>query len=130
MDVQDPAARVVNADLPSGTPGVIKDGTRTLYRAPTSYHTQTSHSCYPTAGIEFELGSLPIVRCNRWEPLGTNGKPMRPAAYLRTTEGRAYTAEVERWEEARKRELEEDAEVERLIAEAEADHDIIEGDIK
>lgn len=29
---------------------------------------QVSRACYPTAGIEIELGETPILQCSRWEP--------------------------------------------------------------
>lgn len=33
------------------------------------YHTEQHHYCYPTAGVETNLGSLPVLSCNRWVPI-------------------------------------------------------------
>jgi len=33
------------------------------------FYTSTKHYCYPAVGIETELGALPVLECNFWEPL-------------------------------------------------------------
>jgi hypothetical protein len=33
------------------------------------FHTSTKHYCYPALGIETELGALPVLECNFWDPL-------------------------------------------------------------
>lgn len=33
------------------------------------FHVQTHHYCYPDVGIETELGSEPVLACNRWVPI-------------------------------------------------------------
>jgi hypothetical protein len=33
------------------------------------FHTTIHHYCYPDVGIETNLGSLPVLACNRWVPV-------------------------------------------------------------
>lgn len=33
------------------------------------FHVRTHHYCYPDSGIETDLGSLPVMECNRWDPV-------------------------------------------------------------
>lgn len=35
-----------------------------------TFHVAIDHVCYPQTGIEIELGSTPILDCNRWVPVG------------------------------------------------------------
>lgn len=62
------------------------------------FHTQVSHYCYPDVGIETELGSLPVIECNRWVPIG---RLRRPKALLR-----GYQRELAAWDDRREREAE------------------------
>jgi hypothetical protein len=62
------------------------------------FHTQVSHYCYPDVGIETELGSLPVIECNRWVPIG---RIRRPKALLR-----GYQRELAAWDGRREREAE------------------------
>ena len=32
------------------------------------FHTERHHYCYPNTGVETNLGSLPVLECNRWVP--------------------------------------------------------------
>src|SRR5215470_2227374 len=58
MDVQSPiAARVADGGVLAGA------------APPQPFHVETHHYCYPDSGIEFKIGSLPVVTCNRWSPM-------------------------------------------------------------
>lgn len=111
-EAEDPRARKVAIRLPIA-PGVHPTADGALYQAPAAFHTQTHHYCYPTPGVEMNLGSLPVVQCNRWRPKG-----MPPGAFMSTLEGRQYLKSVEEWEADRQRSSQEAAEIERLIEES------------
>jgi len=60
-------------------------------------HVQVHHYCYPTVGIETELGSLPVVECNLWEPEPASEKAARArseAAYFETADGQRFLREL------------------------------------
>ena len=74
-----------------------------------SFHTEVHHYCYPTAGVEMKLGSLPILKCNRYEPRAKDGSfvPVGDLFrfYTKEPEGVRYTSELAAWNQARAEEL-------------------------
>ena len=66
-------------------------------------HQQVSRACYPTPGIELELGEVPVFQCSRWEPESSATSSERDRArtgFLRSSEGKAFSAEVAAFEQA------------------------------
>lgn len=84
------------------------------------FHVRVHHYCYPTVGIETELGALPVLECNRWQPIDYDGHRVRDRArdlFLGSLEGQQYTAAVDAWKAARAADLEsDDDDVETWIA--------------
>ena len=74
------------------------------------FHVETHHYCYPDTGIEMNLGSLPVVECNRWEPVGYGRK-----LFWDSQDGRHHRAQLDAWEAARAAEAAEVAEAQVLI---------------
>lgn len=64
------------------------------------FHTTVQHYCYPDVGIETNLGSLPVLECNRWVPLTGLLK-------LRRTVRAEYDRDLADWHQAREDEAEE-----------------------
>lgn len=97
---------------PNGSPNGV-------YQAPAVFHVEVHHYCYPTVGIETNLGALPVTECNRWDPLSSSGADQmraRISEFMDTMEGRAHAQSIADWERARSAELEEAREAERLMA--------------
>lgn len=124
VDAENPRAVRLPIVLPEGTPGAQQTPQGTLYRAPAVFHTETHHYCYPNPGIEMNLGTLPVVECNRWDPM-TEASPAsdftveeRRYYYWRGEAGMAHRAQLAAWEAARAAEAAEAAEAEALIAQS------------
>lgn len=130
VEAQDPMPMKVPVRLPVLPAGatVVADGT--LYQPPPAVHTQLIHTCYPSSGIEIDLGPAPIYNCNRWTPMTaaerSSEAALRRTEWLLSAEGREYTEAVRRWEDARARETHADAatqaELASLMAAYEAAH--------
>lgn len=63
---------------------------------PMPFHPQVHRYCYPTTGIETNLGDLPVVTCSAWRPLSAeeNAKRMLPQqAFLASAAGKKFTAD-------------------------------------
>lgn len=109
VEAERPRGRKLPILLPERTPGAtrVKDGT--LYQPPTPFHTQTEHYCYPNAGVETNLGALPVTACNRWLPTEAGGPSGRvaiaPEKYLASEAGAQFLASVRAWEEQHAAEL-------------------------
>lgn len=75
------------------------------------FHVRVHHYCYPNSGVETELGALPVLECNRWQPMGSgemaHEEGMR-ADYLASPDGQEYTRKLEEWKAARAAEAEGD----------------------
>ena len=75
------------------------------------FHVRVHHYCYPDVGIETELGSLPVLECNRWEPRALAHEQMladeRGKFFVNDPRGQKYTEQMTEWRVAR--ELEEAA---------------------
>lgn len=113
-EAEDPRAVKLSIALPAGTRGATPTEGGTLYQAPSAFHVQSHHYCYPTPGVEMNLGSLPVIRCNRWKPIGVSAE-----WFLEKSEaGKKYQADVAAWEAARAAELKQDEEIDRLIAQS------------
>jgi hypothetical protein len=68
-----------------------------------SFHIQVTHYCYPSPGIEMPLGALPVVRCNRWDPIvGETRAGIRRLLFDNSVRGAEYAAEVKAWEDAQR----------------------------
>ena len=66
-----------------------------LVRHARVFHTTVSHYCYPDVGIETNLGSLPVLECNRWVPIKSL------LTMTRTIRAR-HERELAEWHDARK----------------------------
>ncbi len=110
-DNANPMARLVPIRLPAGTPGASETPQGTLYQAPAVYYTETHHYCYPTQGVEMNLGALPVLECNRWGLAPGHPKTEDHVLAVYLEKARAWTA-------ARLAESEQDTQIEQLIAEA------------
>lgn len=67
-----------------------------------SFHIRVTHYCYPSPGIEMPLGALPVVRCNRWDPMVSEADVDRNRLlFADTPSGVAYATRVRAWEEER-----------------------------
>lgn len=81
-----------------------------------SFHIRVTHYCYPSPGIEMPLGALPVVRCNRWDPIADdpvvgddadNGRCKRRRRFEDSYLGKMYAAEVKAWEAGQRETSEE-----------------------
>lgn len=65
-----------------------------------AFHTEQHHYCYPTVGVETNLGSLPVLECSRWTP---------PFALFRTKRGLRsdFDRELAEWREAHDPEIDD-----------------------
>ena len=62
---------------------------------------QITRACYPTPGIELELGETPVLTCSRWEPetaSTSNERDHARASFLKGPDGRQFTADVAAFE--------------------------------
>jgi hypothetical protein len=60
---------------------------------------QITRACYPTAGIELELGETPVLTCSRWEPDGEQARlDSLRAQFLKTPAGKAFADDVVNFE--------------------------------
>lgn len=56
--------------------------------------------CYPTTGVEFVLGELPVVNCNRWvpvDPAALTSDQMYRDRFMASPAGREYETALDRW---------------------------------
>ncbi len=61
---------------------------------------QITRACYPTPGIDLELGEIPVLQCSRWEPESAGSRDEARRVYLKTKNGQQYLAEVATFEDA------------------------------
>lgn len=84
-----------------------------LPAAAPGFHAETHHYCYPTPGVEMNLGATPVLECSLYEPVHAVERKRLEAArhnFLVTPQGRQFEGELAAWRAA-------------LIADAEADED-------
>lgn len=120
VEAQDPAAQKVAVDLPADTPGTLRVRDGTLYRPPSVFHVATHHYCYPSPGVETELGDLPVTDCNRWDPLPEGAAELvqlreRREGFHLSPPGHRFAQQLLAWQAARDQEAREAQEAERLI---------------
>lgn len=95
MVVQLDAARPIANELGVG-------GTLVGEAPPQPYHTEAHHYCYPNSGIETQLGSLPVIRCNLWQPKTVAEKTAdeaRLAEFIVRPDGQVHFARLAQWEQ-------------------------------
>lgn len=61
---------------------------------------QITRSCYPTSGIELELGETPVLQCSRWEPESAAARDEARRVYLKTPVGKQFIADSVAFEAA------------------------------
>lgn len=79
------------------------------------------HYCYPTTGIEFVLGSFPVLECSKWDPQDHGDVEIveyRRAAFLSSDKGQAYKTALDQW---RQRQTELAAAEQKMIEDAAAE---------
>lgn len=75
-----------------------------------SMHMETHRYCYPTHGVETRLGSLAVLRCNRWHPAEDSDTARAALLYKRTAQWGLYAAAISRWNNERAAKLRHDQE--------------------
>ncbi len=126
LDAAAPRAQTVAVALPEGISGAQPVPGGTVYQAPAAFHVETHHYCYPTVGVEMALGALPVIQCNRWDPLTytSSGEPEDRGlwgnrnAFWSSRAGTEHRAQVSAWQRAREAEVAEAREADELIAES------------
>jgi len=64
-------------------------------------HRQITRACYPSPGIELEIGETPVLQCSRWEPDSEQARLSSiRESFLRSAEGQVYAAQVVAFERA------------------------------
>lgn len=123
VEATSPLSQQVPIELPDG-PRVEATPGGKVYRPLPVFHTRVERYCYPDTGIELELGSTSMVRCNRFSPVGGWEEYRRPRMRKPTDENpsgdsrsQSYIAKVKAWKDARAKEAHEAADVEREINE-------------
>lgn len=92
---------VFKIQLDAQKPMATRDEQGRLLEHEAADHVETHHYCYPTVGIESKLGSLPVVSCNRWDPLTfteVNDQERRVEGWLNSERGREYVAELDAYQ--------------------------------
>jgi hypothetical protein len=67
---------------------------------PMPFHVRVHHYCYPNQGIETDLGDLPVLSCNRWEPkigVEIREEAARVDAFMASDDGHAYKTALDAW---------------------------------
>ena len=60
------------------------------------------HYCYPTTGVEFVLGSFPVLECSRWAPETDEDRAdidRRRDTFMHTLKGEQYKTALDKWRE-------------------------------
>lgn len=71
---------------------------------------QVTRACYPTPGIELELGETPVFVCSRWEPDNEQARlDSLRSAYMKTVDGKTFAAEVAAFEASNDADGDDDA---------------------
>ena len=118
VDAADPHPQLLPDRLPSDTPGVFEVQGKQFYKPPRSFHTEVHHYCYPTPGVESELGSVPVIECNLWRPRTELDDMLDRTArekFEASERGIAFRQSVADWEAGRGDELAEAAVAEALV---------------
>lgn len=68
---------------------------------PGALRTEVTRGCYPSPGIEIELGETPILQCSLWEPGGEQSRMESVRHnFLKSADGKAFTEKMLAFEEA------------------------------
>ena len=121
VDAASPLAQRVPIVLPDG-PRVETTPGGKVYQPLPVFHTRVERYCYPSTGIELELKSASMVRCNRFTPVGGYEEYQRqrkptPNNPTGASRSQVYVAKVKAWKDARAKEAQEAADIEQEIAE-------------
>ncbi len=118
VEATSPLAQQVPIEIPDW-PRVETTPVGKVYRPLPVFHTRVERYCYPSTGIELELGSASMVRCNRFKPPESWHQQRRSTDDNLTGASRAavYVAKVKAWKDARAKEAQEAADIEQEIAE-------------
>jgi len=121
VDAASPLAQRVPIELPDG-PRVETTPGGKVYQPLPVFHTRVERYCYPSTGIELELKSASMVRCNRFTPVGGYEEYQRqrkptPNNPTGASRSQVYVAKVKAWKDARAKEAQEAADIEQEIAE-------------
>lgn len=89
----------IQMDVERGRGAEVLPGGKVVGQAPPApFHVQVHHYCYPTVGVEMKLGELPVLECNKWNPLEV---PDDPSPYdgkgPRLRMLAAYQADLDAW---------------------------------
>lgn len=85
----------LDAERPMGA--TVEPGGRvTGDGGPQPFYTEVHHYCYPDVGIETILGAMPVLECNRWDPVERE----EPSARAREVAVQ-YMRELDEWKAAR-----------------------------
>jgi hypothetical protein len=90
---------------------VVIDSAEARDGSDTPDHTQTVKTCYPHAGIEFDLNGAPVTECNLWAPLNSAAQAAIAVGRreaLQSSAGVQFQKELNDWR-ARNAQLEEEA---------------------
>jgi len=123
VDAEDPRLIRVPDSVPKTIPGVQETPRGLVYQPPSSFHREVHHYCYPSDGVDTNLGSLPVLACNRWCPK-TPSQEMDEehcqGKFRLSDEWAEYTRRLAEWTRAREQERRDADTVDQMV-EAEAD---------
>ena len=93
----------------------VEEGGKLVGAAPPMpFHVRVFHYCYPTPGVETDLGDMPVLSCNRWQPCTREQIAKEQGvidAFYETEEGQAYHTALDAWLANQKREQQETEDV-------------------
>lgn len=96
----------IQMDVTRPIAGALEPGGKLVGEAPPQpFFVQVHHYCYPSPGIETQLGDLPVMECNRWEPrsgMEAEQDHERHAAFMRSAAGERYKTALDTWLEEQK----------------------------
>lgn len=99
---------VLQLDAQRPIANAIEPGGKLVGIAPEQpFHVNVHHYCYPDTGIETELGSLPVLECNRWEPFSDHeilASTNRKNDFLASARGKEFQTALDTWRQ-KQREL-------------------------
>jgi hypothetical protein len=68
---------------------------------PGAPHRQITRACYPTPGIELEIGETPVLQCSRWEPDGEQSRlDSLRSQYMKSPDGKVFAEKMVTFEQA------------------------------
>jgi hypothetical protein len=92
----------IQLDVEGPKAAAIEPGGKMIGAPPKQpFHVRVHHYCYPTTGVETELGSLPVMKCNRWDPIDAaevTAIDARHEQFFQSEAGRRYVAELGQWQ--------------------------------